>query len=159
MTSIARDAPPSRERQEEISWLLLSSSSAVSLHCLTLVQPTQKQIGQRIWEIYFVLHGKDKEQISEQIGKWATHSPSPWKFPPNWSPGIYPCLSPILSLHGDLYKLTFITSTLQQLSVACTNTLSWSTGSCVVLPLPIFPATFQATLPLSHQAPTRSAVF
>lgn len=68
-TNIARDAPQSRERQEEISWLLLSSSSAVSLHCLTLVQPTQKQIGQRVSEIYFVLHGKDKEQISEQIGK------------------------------------------------------------------------------------------
>lgn len=134
------------------------SSSVISLYCVMVVQSIQKQVSQRVWEIYFVLHGKDEGQISEQIGKWA-HSPSPWKSPPNWSSGTYPCLSPTFSLHWDLYKLIFITSTLQRLSIACRNSLPWSTGPCVVLPLPIFPAAFQATFPLNHQAPTPSAIF
>ena len=35
------------------------------------------------------------------------------------------------------------------------NSLPCSTGPCVVLPLPIFPTPFQATLPLGYQAPTQ----
>lgn len=106
--------PPSRDRQDKTSRLLLFPSSAVSLPCLPLVQPTQKQLGQIVWEIYFVLHGKGGEWMWQQTGKWPTHSPTPWKF----SPGHYSCLSSILSLYWDLHKLIFITSLLQQLPAA-----------------------------------------
>lgn len=154
-TNIARDIPTKQGETRGTVLISPSSSSALSLHRLVLVHPTQKQAGQRVWAIYFVLHGKDEDQISEQIGKWATRPPSPWKFPPNWSPGTYPCLSPILSLHWALYKSIFIASTLQQLSMACRNPPAWSTGPCVGLPLPTCPAAFQATFPLN---PTPSAI-